>query len=307
MTRISQKETPITDDGKYFHETGSGLGVTAYVVDTGIYLEHDEFEGRATHGFTASELRNEGDDDLNGHGSHVAGTIGGRTYGVSKKMSLVAVKVLGRDGSGSLFGILEGAEWIINHYQGTNGEEGPAKGVINMSLGGSANDLLDNIVRVLVSYGLNVVVAAGNDAGNACNLSPARAACAITTGATEINDELAYFSSHGPCVDILAPGVGIESVGIGDVFDTAVYDGTSMAAPHVAGVVARYLSGVDEPPSPAQVSGCIRGMAVENKINLLGLTDTDNLLLHSPCFPAEYGLCSTAAEIPCVAPEDTGM
>lgn len=227
LDRIDQR--PQLLDGLYEYSR-SGQGVTAYVVDTGIRVTHEQFEGRAVAGFDAF---NEGGDDCHGHGTHVAGTVGGRTYGVARSVDLVAVRVLDCGGSGTTAGVVAGLDWILSNAVR------PA--VVNMSLSGSPSAAVDDAVARLSEAGIPVVVAAGNSSLDACDYSPARAPSALTIGASDINDERAGFSNHGACVDFFAPGVSIVSAyNTGD--DVAVVmSGTSMAAPHTTGAAALVL------------------------------------------------------------------
>ncbi len=202
------------------------------MIDTGIFLSHSDFTGRAILGTNATGDGN--NNDCNGHGTHVAGTIGGNSYGVANKTRLVSVKVLGCDGKGSWSGVIAGINWVITDYSA-------GKAVANMSLGGSASSSLDTAISNLVNDGVVTVVAAGNEGRDACKSSPARAPKAITVAASDSSDRLASFSNHGKCVDVIAPGVEIKSSLNTDLTATAVWSGTSMASPHVAGVIARFL------------------------------------------------------------------
>ncbi|WP_340558097.1 S8 family peptidase [Streptomyces sp. GSL17-111] len=224
LDRIDQRELPL--DGGY--SVGSdGSGVTAYVMDTGIDYDHSEFGGRAEAGFDAVGDGRDG-ADCNGHGTHVAGTVGGGTYGVARNVSLVSVRVLNCEGLGSTGGIIAGLDWTARNA------EKPA--VLNASLGGgysyATNAAVDNLARA----GVLPVVAAGNSDRNACSVSPAGADSAVTVGATRRDDDEAQFSNHGSCVDLYAPGVDIVSAQLGG--GSVALNGTSMAAPHVAGVAA---------------------------------------------------------------------
>ena len=215
-------------DGKYTY-TSTGAGVTAYIIDTGIRTDHEEFNnGRATWG--ASFAGNA--SDCNGHGTHVAGTVGGRTYGVAKEVTLVAVKVLNCAGSGSTTSVVGGIDWVVsNHAAG-------APAVANMSLGGGASTTIDNAVVRGINDGVAFAVAAGNSGANACNYSPARVPGAVTVGATGPSDARASYSNFGSCVDIFAPGSGITSAWKNSTTSTKTISGTSMATPHVTGVLA---------------------------------------------------------------------
>ena len=229
LDRIDQASLPLSSTYTY---GSTGTGVTAYVIDTGILLSHSEFGGRAVWGTnTTGDLQN---TDCNGHGTHVSGTIAGQTYGVAKSADLVAVKVLGCTGSGSWSGVISGINWVIDNHK-------TGKAVANLSLGGSASSTIDTAINYLVDDGVVTVVAAGNDGRDACKSSPARAPKAITVAASDINDRLASFSNHGKCVDVIAPGVGITSSINTGVDYSATWNGTSMASPHVAGAIARFI------------------------------------------------------------------
>ncbi len=229
LDRIDQKALPLNSTYSYL-QTGSGT--TAYIVDTGILSSHQEFSGRVLSGYTAISDGN-GTTDCNGHGTHVAGTVGGTTYGVAKNVNLVPIRILGCDGSGASSNVIAGLDWILK-----NGKK-PA--VVNMSLGGEANASLDSAVENLFNNGYVMVVAAGNSNTDACSSSPARVSKAITVAATDSTDTRASYSNYGSCVDIFAPGSQINSSWIGSNTATKVLNGTSMATPHVVGVVAEML------------------------------------------------------------------
>ncbi|ANZ76559.1 BA75_04109T0 [Komagataella pastoris] len=237
LARISQRETLDTDRDYIYHVDG-GKNVTAYVIDTGIFVEHEQFEKRARWGATIPY--GDIEKDFNGHGTHVAGTIGSAKYGVAKQTSLVAVKVLRSDGSGTLSDVIKGIEFVVKDH---NSSKGKSKGsVANMSLGGGLSVALSYAVNAAVDNGIHFAVAAGNDNANACSYSPANAAKAITAGASTVEDERAFFSNWGTCVDVFAPGYLIESTYVGLPTSTRVLSGTSMASPHVAGLLSYYLS-----------------------------------------------------------------
>jgi serine protease len=233
LPRISEKEMSL--DSEYFYPQQAGEGVTAYIIDTGIYLAHNDFEGRATFGFKAENGWS--NTDGNGHGTHVASTVAGLEYGVAKKAKLVAVKVLSDQGSGSYAGVIAGCNWALNAYLAGSGP-----GVANLSLGGPYFQALNDALDRAMQQGLFVVVAAGNSNANSCNDSPSSAPDVITVGSTDVSaqssDIRSYFSSYGPCVDVWAPGSDITGAWIGSPSATRTISGTSMAAPHVAGVAA---------------------------------------------------------------------
>jgi len=234
---IDRIDQPTGLDSKYNYAS-TGAGVDAYVIDTGILASHSDFGGRAsTLGFSAI-IDRRGTTDCNGHGTHVAGTIGGNKYGVAKAVSLIPVRVLDCRGSGTNSGVIAGINWAIgNHAFGK-----PA--VANLSLGGGASNAVDSAIVNLINDGVTVVVAAGNNNGaSACDYSPARVPGAITVASSTNADTISSFSNRGSCVDIIAPGSNITSAWIGKNNAIKTISGTSMAAPHVAGAIARGLSG----------------------------------------------------------------
>ncbi len=254
LDRIDQQDLPL--NGVY-HYDYDGSGVTAYVIDTGVLVSHNEFGNRASHGYDF--IDNDADaTDCNGHGTHVAGTIGGSTYGVAKNVNVVGVRVLSCSGSGTNSGVISGVNWVKNNASGPS--------VANMSLGGGVSQALDDAVNSAVAAGVSFVVAAGNDNSNACNYSPARAADAITVGSTTSSDGRSSFSNYGTCLDIYAPGSSIKSAWYNSNTATNTISGTSMAAPHVAGTVALYL---DENPSltPSQLDQMLSDKSAKNKLS----------------------------------------
>lgn len=253
LDRSDQRDLPL--DGNY-HYDFDGAGVTAYVIDTGVLNSHNEFGGRAVSGYDF--IDNDSDaTDCNGHGTHVAGTIAGSSYGIAKSANVVGVRVLSCSGSGSNSGVIAGINWVKDNAQGPS--------VANMSLGGGASQATDDAVNAAVASGITFVVAAGNDNTNACNYSPARAADAITVGSTASNDSRSSFSNYGSCLDIYAPGSSITSAWYTSNSATNTISGTSMASPHVAGVAALYL---DESPSltPVQVDALLSSRATAGKV-----------------------------------------
>ncbi len=267
LDRIDQRNLPLSNSYTYNFD---GTGVNAYVVDTGIRVTHNDFGGRANLAFTAINDGN-GASDCNGHGTHVAGTVGSNTWGVAKNVELFAVRVLGCDGSGSNSGVIAGVDFVANNAV--------LPAVANMSLGGGASTALDNAVNNAVAQGIFFAVAAGNENQNACNSSPARAANVYTVGATDNTDRRATFSNFGSCVEIFAPGVNITSTWSTSNTATNTISGTSMASPHVAGVAALLL---DETPSasPAQLADMLTANATSGVVVNRG-TGSPNLLLYS--------------------------
>jgi subtilisin family serine protease len=265
LDRIDERDRPLSGTYSY---TRNGSGVNVYIIDTGIRRTHTQFGGRAFVGFDAiGDGRNT--SDCNGHGTHVAGTVGGSTYGVAKAVRLFAVRVLNCSGSGTTSGVIAGIDWV------TRNRIRPA--VANMSLGGGASSSLDTAVRNSITSGVTYAVAAGNSNANAGNFSPARVGEAITVGSSTINDARSSFSNFGSVVDIFAPGSSILSAWRTSDTATATLSGTSMASPHAAGVAARYLQG-NTTASPATVRNAIVNAATLNRLTGIP-TGTANRLL----------------------------
>ena len=267
LDRIDQRSRPL--NGTYVYDY-TGSGVRAYVIDSGILGSHTQFSGRMLSGYTAIN-DGRGTSDCNGHGTHVAGTIGGTTHGVAKSVRLVPVRVFGCTGGSSNSTIIAGIDWVrANHVK-------PA--VANMSLGGPASSATDTATNNLINAGVTVVVAAGNNNANACNYSPARVANAITVGSTTSTDARSSFSNFGSCVNIFAPGTSITSAWHTSTSATNTISGTSMASPHVAGVAALYL-GRFPSSSPATVRNWIYSNATTNVVTSPG-SGSPNRLLYS--------------------------
>ncbi|MFC8585375.1 S8 family peptidase [Streptomyces sp. NPDC057217] len=267
LDRIDQKALPLNQS--YTYPDAAGQGVTAYVIDTGVRISHADFGGRAYNGFDAIDNDNVSQDG-HGHGTHVAGTVAGTSYGVAKKAKVVGVRVLNNQGSGTTAQVVAGIDWV------TQNAVKPA--VANMSLGGGVDTVLDEAVRRSIASGITYAVAAGNDGANASNYSPARVAEAITVGATTNTDARASYSNYGTILDIFAPGSSITSSWNSSDSATNTISGTSMAAPHVAGAAALYLA-ANPTATPAQVSTALTAAATPNVVTNPG-TGSPNRLLY---------------------------
>jgi len=267
IDRTDQRDLPL--NGTYVYDT-TASNVHAYIVDTGVLGSHSQFSGRMGNGYTAiSDGR--GTNDCNGHGTHVAGTVGGSVHGIAKGVTIHPVRVLGCDGSGTNSGVIAGMDWVAQNHV--------APAVANMSLGGGASTSTDNAVQNMVDAGVTVVVAAGNDNSNACNYSPARAPAAITVGSTTSSDARSSFSNYGSCLDIFAPGSSITSAWYTSTSATNTISGTSMASPHVAGVAALYLA-ANPGATPSQVTSAVLAASTPNKVTSPG-SGSPNKLLYS--------------------------
>lgn len=263
--RIDQRYLPLDND---YDVTGTGKGVSAYIVDTGIETGHSEFGGRATVGIdTVNDGRN--GQDCNGHGTHVAGTTGGATYGVARSVSLVGVRVLGCKGNGDWAGVIAGFDWVAKHAKK------PA--VLNASIGGPSSTAVNTAANAVTAAGVLPVVAAGNDHKDACTVSPAGAEQVIAVGATDIEDHEAKFSNYGKCLWTYAPGVAIVSAKLGG--GSVALNGTSMASPHVAGVAALYKERHPD-ADPKSVALWIAGQSTKYLVSPLS-TGSPNRLLYT--------------------------
>ncbi|MEV4478590.1 S8 family peptidase [Micromonospora coxensis] len=263
LDRIDQRSLPLSRSYTY---PNTASNVRAYIIDTGIRTTHSDFGGRASWGTNTVDTNN---TDCNGHGTHVAGTVGGTAYGVAKGVRLVAVKVLNCSGSGSTTGVVNGINWV------TRNAVKPA--VANMSLGGGASTSIDSAVSSSISAGISYVVAAGNSNANACSYSPARVGAAITVGSTTSTDARSSFSNYGSCVDIFAPGSSIVSAYRTSDTSTSTLSGTSMASPHVAGAAALVLS-ANPSYTPAQVASYLTTNATTGKVTSPGTGSPNRLL-----------------------------
>jgi cerevisin len=277
LARISHRDSlSFGTFNKYYYTADGGEGVDVYVIDTGTNIEHVDFEGRASWGKTIPE--GDADEDGNGHGTHCSGTIAGAKYGVAKKANIKAVKVLRSNGSGSMSDVVKGVDYAAEQHQSQveAAKKGKKKGfkgsAANMSLGGGKSSILDQAVNAAVDAGIHFAVAAGNDNQDSCNYSPAAAEKAVTVGASTLADERAYFSNYGPCNDIFAPGLNIQSTWIGSKYAVNTISGTSMASPHIAGLLAYMLSlqpandsaySVSEAITPKKLKGHIISIATE--------------------------------------------
>jgi subtilisin family serine protease len=291
LDRVDQRALPI--NGNYVY-TATGSGVSAYIIDTGIKRGHNEFGGRAQAvGFDAFGGNGE---DCNGHGTHVAGTVGGTSYGVAKGVDLVAVRVLDCNGSGSWSGVIAGMDWVAANKS--------TKSVANMSLGGDASTCINDAVARMYAAGVPVIVAAGNGdrrgrEQDACNYSPAGAAKAFSVGATTNSDSKTSWSNYGDCVDIFAPGASITSAWYTSNTATNTISGTSMASPHVAGVAALFMETSTSASS-------------QNVYDFLSSTSTKNIVSNSKTVKNHLlyslgGGGDVVVPVPEVDPDPTGL
>ncbi|WP_031110134.1 S8 family peptidase [Streptomyces sp. NRRL S-146] len=266
LDRVDQLRPPL--DRSYSWPRSAGAGVTVYVIDTGVRTTHEDFAGRASHGWDFV-----GNDrvasDANGHGTHVAGTVAGTSFGVAKRARIVSVRVLDAAGGGTTARVIAGIDWVTRHARK------PA--VANLSLGGPRNDRLDAAVRASIASGVTYTVAAGNDGRPAGLSSPGGVKQAVTVGATDRGDTKPAFSNDGPALDLFAPGVGITSASAASDTARSTFSGTSMASPHAAGAAALYLA--DHPKAtPAQVGAVLTTTAAVGKVSGRGIGSPDKLL-----------------------------
>ncbi|CAM9122743.1 unnamed protein product, partial [Ectocarpus fasciculatus] len=284
LDRVNHRNYTESSTYTYDYTTGAdGNGVDAYIIDTGIYCENDDFTskkvGTCTFGYstvTSGFINPVVDEtDGNGHGTHCAGSVAGQTYGVAKEANLIAVKVLSDAGSGSTSGVIDGINWVAEQVAANK-----RPSVANLSLGGGYSETQNEAVEAAVSAGVTMVVAAGNDSKDACDYSPASAESAVTVAASDSKDARAYYSNYGSCVDVFGPGSEITSAWIGSPDATNTISGTSMASPHVCGVAAKYLS-EDTTQSPAQIAARIVADATPDQLS--DVQGSPNLIAFAAC------------------------
>ena len=272
IDRIDQASLPLNQ--KYFYNQYGGEGIDVYLIDTGIDINNVEFEGRAS--MPVNLLKDGVTGDCSGHGTHVAGTVGGAQFGVAKKANLIGVRVLDCKSTGQVSDVVAGIQWAIQQHR----QSGKSISVINLSLISSYSTVFNSAIDEAVSNGLVVVVAAGNANGDACQTSPGSASSAIRVGASTDTDKRASFSNYGSCVDIFAPGVTIVSAGISNTNATAIKSGTSMASPHVAGTVALWAHAIQNSTSASSFKQVLQNLATRDALDKSSMPAlTPNLLL----------------------------
>ena len=267
LDRSDQRNLPLNST---YNADGNAQGVPVYVVDTGVLASHQDFTGRVKAGYTAVSDGN-GTTDCNGHGTHVAGTIAGTKYGIAKSASIIPVRVLDCNGSGTTSTVIAGLDWVAS--------QNPKNAVVNLSLGGGTSTALDDAINRVVNKDIVVVVAAGNNNADACNYSPSRVPAAITVGATTNQDQRANYSNYGKCLDVFAPGSNITSDWYSSNTATATASGTSMASPHVAGLAA-ILRAIYTGENVPQITNRILNKATTNKVTD-SQTGSPNRLLYT--------------------------
>jgi len=267
LDRSDQRNLPLNST---YNADGNAQGVPVYVVDTGVLASHQDFTGRVKAGYTAVSDGN-GTTDCNGHGTHVAGTIAGTKYGIAKSASIIPVRVLDCNGSGTTSTVIAGLDWVAS--------QNPKNAVVNLSLGGGTSTALDDAINRVVNKDIVVVVAAGNNNADACNYSPSRVPAAITVGATTNQDQRANYSNYGKCLDVFAPGSNITSDRYSSNTATATASGTSMASPHVAGLAA-ILRAIYTGENVPQITNRILNKATTNKVTD-SQTGSPNRLLYT--------------------------
>jgi len=283
LERCSEEYLDLSSNEDYWYPAQSGQGVTAYIIDTGVYCAHSDFTGRCEWGTNTIDGNN---SDCHGHGTHVAGTVGGTQYGIAKGVRIIAVKVLNCGGGGTSASVIQGIQWVTTN-------RAPGHCVANMSLGGGNDAAMINAVAASSAAGITHVVAAGNSNANACNYSPANAPAAISCVSTTVEpapggevqeDVRSSFSNYGTCTHVCAPGTLINSAWIGSPTDSRLLSGTSMASPHVAGAVA-LLMGSNECASPASCKQAVIDHASNGIVDLACTNavcnQTPNRLLHT--------------------------
>lgn len=274
LVRTAEKSLKIT--GAYTYSDVAGEEVDAYVIDTGIYLEHNDFQGRAEWGTDTVDTPSP-KTDSNGHGTHVAGTIMSKTWGLAKRANAIAVKVLGASGSGTTAGVIAGVDWVAEHHaKKRNGK----KSVANMSLGGGYSKSMNDAADACVDAGVVMAVASGNSNTDACSFSPASAKKVITVNSSDNQDKRSYFSNYGSCTDIFAPGSDITSTWIGGKDSDNTISGTSMASPHVAGIAVKYFTSHPS-ASTSSVKDSVIAAATDGTIT--DVQGSPNKLVYGPC------------------------